>query len=170
VLDYNLYNLPITRFLFWLSSKSSKFCVGSMYDRLCNLDVVPEKVSIWKTKVPLKIKVFLWFIHQGVTLTKDNLARKKWKGSLKCCYCNCNESIDNLFFRCCFARFIWRLVEICTGIRAPRNVAHYFDHWTMEAESSVKKLMWMSGAVVLWSIWLCRNDYIFNNAFISSPM
>ena len=87
-----------------------------MYDRLCNLDVVPEKVSIWKTKVPLKIKVFLWFIHQGVTLTKDNLAIKKWKGSLKYCYCNCNESIDHLFFKCWFARFIWSLVEICTEI------------------------------------------------------
>jgi hypothetical protein len=26
--------------------------------------------------------------------------------------------------------------------------------------------MWMGGAAVLWSIWLCRNDYIFKNAFI----
>jgi hypothetical protein len=60
MLDYNLYNLPITRFLFWLSSKSSKFCVGSTYDRLCNLDVVPEKVSIWKTKGTPK--------NQGVSL------------------------------------------------------------------------------------------------------
>ncbi|KAL5660491.1 hypothetical protein ACJX0J_027616, partial [Zea mays] len=33
---------------------------------------------------------------------------------------------------------------------APQNVAHYFGHWTKEAESIVKKLMWMGGAAVLW--------------------
>lgn len=28
----------------------------------------------------------------------------------------------------------------------------------------------MSGAAILWFIWLYRIDYIFNNAFIPSPM
>jgi hypothetical protein len=35
-----------------------------------------KRYQFGKQKVPLKIKVFLWFIHQGVTLTKANLARK----------------------------------------------------------------------------------------------
>jgi hypothetical protein len=30
---------------------------------------------IWKLKVPLKIKTFLWYLQQGVVLTKDNLLR-----------------------------------------------------------------------------------------------
>jgi hypothetical protein len=98
------------------------------------------------------IKVFLWYIHQGVILTKDNLVKRKWKGSSKCSYCNCNESIDHLFFKCCFARFVWRLVEICTRITMPQNVAHYFWLWIKGAGSSVKKIISMGGAAVLWSI------------------
>ena len=31
---------------------------------------------IWKMKVPLKIKIFMWFIYRRVILTKDNLDRR----------------------------------------------------------------------------------------------
>jgi hypothetical protein len=34
----------------------------------------------------------------------------------------------------------------------------------------VLRRSFQQGAVILWSIWPCRNDYICNNAFISSPM
>ena len=31
--------------------------------------------EIWRVKIPLKIKVFLWYLKMGVILTKDNLAK-----------------------------------------------------------------------------------------------
>jgi hypothetical protein len=33
---------------------------------------------IWKMKVPLKIQVFMWFLHRKVILTKGNLIKRKW--------------------------------------------------------------------------------------------
>jgi hypothetical protein len=50
----------------------------------------PRKNVICKLKLPLK--VFVWYLQKGV-LTKDNLARRQWKGSLKCCFCNLEETI-----------------------------------------------------------------------------
>jgi hypothetical protein len=38
---------------------------------------------IWKMKVLLKIKIFMWFLHQKVILTKDNLAKRNWTGCKK---------------------------------------------------------------------------------------
>ena len=35
----------------------------------------------------LKIKVFRWYLLKGVVLTKDNLARRNWNVSLRCCFC-----------------------------------------------------------------------------------
>jgi hypothetical protein len=32
--------------------------------------------GIWKLKIPLKIKIFLWLLNKKVILTKDNLARR----------------------------------------------------------------------------------------------
>ena len=33
---------------------------------------------LWKLKVPLKIKVFMWLLQRKIILTKDNLAKRNW--------------------------------------------------------------------------------------------
>jgi len=48
-----------------------------MYLNLIDTLIPFQHRKIWKIKVPLKIKIFLWFLQRGVVLTKDNLARKK---------------------------------------------------------------------------------------------
>lgn len=35
--------------------------------------------SLWKIKVPLKIKVLMWYLNHGVILTKHNLAKRGWR-------------------------------------------------------------------------------------------
>jgi len=112
----------------WLPLKSGLFSVKSMYVKLLDQNVLPIPRFHWKVKIPLKIKVFLWFMHKGVTLTKDNLAKKNWKGSMKCCYCNYDESIQHLFFQCDFAKFIWRIIEVAFGLTVPQNVTHIFGN------------------------------------------
>ena len=79
---------------------------------------------IWKLKIPLKVKIFLWFLQRGVILTKDNLARNYWKGNLKYRLCNCNESITYLLFECYHAKEIWKIVYLSTGLTLPRSISH----------------------------------------------
>lgn len=43
-------------------------------------DSIPYRSIVWKLKVPLKIKIFLWYLQKGVILTKDNLLKRRWKG------------------------------------------------------------------------------------------
>jgi hypothetical protein len=59
---------------------SGIFTVKSMYIDLLNDDTVYLKRNIWKMKVPLKIRIFMWFLHKKVILTKDNLAKRNWQG------------------------------------------------------------------------------------------
>ena len=40
-------------------------------------------------------------------MTKDNLIKRNWKGSTKCCFYSLEESIQHLFFECHVARFVW---------------------------------------------------------------
>jgi hypothetical protein len=68
---------------------------------------MPHSRFIWEIKLPLKVKIFLWFLFKGVTLTKDNLVKRNWHGTEKCCFCNNNETIQHLFFDCVLARFVW---------------------------------------------------------------
>jgi hypothetical protein len=61
---------------------------------------------MWKLKVPLKIKIFMWYLQRGVILTKDNLAKRSWQGSKVCCFCHKDETIQHLFFDCRFAQAV----------------------------------------------------------------
>jgi hypothetical protein len=48
------------------------------------MDIIPSNhmMLLWKLKLSLKIKIFIWYLGRGVVLTKDNLAKRGSKGSL----------------------------------------------------------------------------------------
>jgi hypothetical protein len=63
----------------WNLHENGKFSVASTYSALILPDVPIDKVSsnkLWKLKIPLRIKVFGWYLRKGVVLTKDNLAKR----------------------------------------------------------------------------------------------
>ena len=77
----------------WGLNASGSFTVKSMYAALINNGIRVSQ-DIWQIKVPMKIKVFLWYLKKGVVLTKDNLARRNWNGDRKCCFCHSPETIQ----------------------------------------------------------------------------
>ena len=84
----------------WNLTPSGIFTVKSMYLDLLNGHTRYLRKYIWKIKVPLKIKIFMWFLHRKVILTKDNLIKRNWSGDKSCCFCDKEESIQHLFFDC----------------------------------------------------------------------
>jgi hypothetical protein len=43
---------------------------------LLDLDIILHNIFLWKLKIHLKIKVFLWLLYKKVILIKDNLVKK----------------------------------------------------------------------------------------------
>jgi hypothetical protein len=73
-LEVNLNNF---RYSFrWTASK--KFSVKDLYNDLILRSGAPVNCWAWKAKIPLKIKIFLWYLKNGVVLTKDNLVKRQW--------------------------------------------------------------------------------------------
>lgn len=54
---------------------------------------------VWKCKIPLKIKVFLWQLFNDKLQTAHNLKKKGWKGDSKCCLCGVLETNDHTWLR-----------------------------------------------------------------------
>jgi hypothetical protein len=104
----------------WNLLRSGQFSVKSHYLALIHVDVPNLNKRLWKLKVPLKIKIFLWYMQRGVVLTKDNWAKRNWQGSVLCCFCHNVEIIQHLFFKCPFARVIWSIVQVATNLYLPR--------------------------------------------------
>jgi hypothetical protein len=159
------FNLTNDKDVFvWSLQKSGNFSVRSLYTSIIQCGVVPSKCKLWNIKVPLKIKIFLWYLWKGVTLTKDNLVKRNWQGSLKCCFCSSIETIQHLFFHCHFAKFIWNTVYIAFGIQPPSSFSDLFGAWLDGIPRKLMNQILLGAAALCWAIWLNRNDMLFNNA------
>jgi hypothetical protein len=110
----------------------------------------------------------VWYLDKGVTLPKNNLARKNWQGDLKCSFCNADENIQHLFFDSPIARFIWRIIQVSFNITPPTSFHHIFTHWLGATKIGVKKIIWSGICAIYWAILLCRNNVIFAHKFIPS--
>jgi len=154
----------------WSLTKSGLFSVRSMYLYLIDTQTPFRHRKIWKIKIPLKIKIFLWFLQRGVVLTKDNLAKKNWKGSQKCICCNGNETIQHLFLDCPLTKMIWRIIFFATSLTQPRSISHMFGSWLTNQNKRIRNLIWVGVAAMFWAIWRCRNDVVFNQMKSNSIM
>ena len=60
----------------WDLLASRKFSVKSMYNRLTEVPTLDIARSLWKARVPLKIKIFLWQMFRNRLPTADNVAKR----------------------------------------------------------------------------------------------
>ena len=124
---------------------------------------------LWKLKIPLKIKIFLWYLQWGVILTNDNLMKRNWKGNQNCRLCNCNKTIKHLFLDCHHAKTIRRTVCIATGLTPPNFVSHMLGSWLSNFDLKEKYIL-VEVAALYWVISRCCNDLIFENCKYTSFM
>jgi hypothetical protein len=140
----------------------------SIYRALLIAKVVPYNTFIWKLTLPLKIKVFLWYLYNGVILTKGNLVRRQKQGDRKCCFYSSDESIRHLFFDCYFTKFVWRTVHVPFNLIPPTSVHNLFRGWLDGIDRKLKSKILVGASALCWAIWLTQNDIIFNKAAASS--
>jgi hypothetical protein len=146
----------------WALTPTGVYSTKSYYAELLNGHTQYLRKYLWKLKVPLKIRIFLWFLHRKELLTKDNLIKRKWIGCKKCVFCDADESVQHLFISCPFARDIWRIIHFTFNIKPPSSVGNLFGSWLNGVDKRSKELIRVGTAAVLWAIWNCRNDIIFN--------
>jgi hypothetical protein len=123
----------------WKLHQHGKYSVHSLYLALISNGMIERNKMLWRLKVPLKIKIFMWYMKKEVVLTKDNLARRNWTGSKQCSFCLRDESIQHLFYDCYYARFLWGLSHITFNIPPPHNVQLMFSTWINQFGGKLKR-------------------------------
>jgi hypothetical protein len=145
----------------WGLTTYGAFTVKSMYLDLLDDNIKYLKKYIWKMKVPLKIKVLMWFLHRKVLLTKDNLIKRNWTSNEKCYFCDNKESI-HLFFDCPLPKVIWRIVHMSFGLAPPKNVTKFFGNWLKGISKKDLIQIRLGVCAMVLAIWNTRNDFVFN--------
>src|SRR3954463_6131682 len=98
---------------------------------------------IWRMKIPLKTKVFAWYLRRGVILTKDNLIKRNWPGSSQCVFCHHDETIKHLFFQYKFSRSIWSVIQVASDKYPSCSVANIFGNWFHGIDHRFRNLLWV---------------------------
>jgi hypothetical protein len=148
----------------WNLTTSGIYTVKSLYSDFMNDHTPFLRKYLWKIKIPLKIKIFMWFLSNKVILTKDNLAKRKWKGCTKCCFCGEQETVEHLFLSCPFAKIIWRIIHFTYSLPPPTNITNMFSNWLNGVDKTYKSRIRVGVSALCWSIWRCRNNVVFNNS------
>jgi hypothetical protein len=148
----------------WNLVESGRFSVKSMYLDMLNDNTVFLRKYLWKMKVPLKIRIFMWFVYRKEILTKDNLKKRNWQGSSRCCFCDHEETVQHLFIDCPFVKIIWAIVHMAFNITPPNSIDHMFGTWLNGIIKSEKVNIRVGICALLWAIWHVRNDFIFNGS------
>jgi hypothetical protein len=84
----------------WKWTGSKKFYVKSIYMQLTKSDEGESSKIIWKSKIPEKVKIFMWLLAQKSILTKENMLKRNRQGSPDCYFCGGAETVDHLLFTC----------------------------------------------------------------------
>jgi hypothetical protein len=138
------------------------FSLNSLYNALTQSDSSSAHKIIWKSKVPPKIKIFIWLMTNDAILTKDNRIRRKWVGDPKCHFCDQTETVDHLFFTCHIAKVIWGVIAIILGAtNIPTSISQCWEWCKLWLPLGKKFHVWGVSAVC-WAIWKARNRACFD--------
>ena len=145
----------------WTYERGNKFS-AALYYRFFFKDFEPHPSFkwIWKAKNTFKLKFFCWLLLSDRVNTRDMLRRRHYNinSGLSCVLCSNPpvETMEHLFFQCCFSKECWELL----GIHWNNNGNHL--DWIAQAKQTWNKCMFMEIFMVgAWSIWKERNALIF---------
>jgi hypothetical protein len=65
----------------WNLHQNGQYTIYSLYLTRINNGMANITKQLWHVKIPLKIKIFMWYMKKKVILMKDNLAKQNWGGS-----------------------------------------------------------------------------------------
>jgi hypothetical protein len=65
--------------------------------------------KMWKTKLPLNLKVFMWQMYHDRLQTGVVLKKFKWKGDRNCVICGAPETRDHICSLVCLPSFCGHL-------------------------------------------------------------
>ena len=133
---------------------------------------VNDKINdlIWKSKIPLKVKVFLWQVFHKKLQTALALSRRGWHGSPLFSVCNLVETVDHILFGCVFSQYIWCCIRDAFNLQSfQTSVNELLAQWLTRRLGVPKRILFVFFAGLAWSIWRNRNKMAIEKRFPINP-
>jgi ribonuclease HI len=128
-------------------------------------NLVPDlswRQQVWKWKIPLKYKLFVWLAGIDRILTWDSLRRRGWEGHGLYSLCRqAPEDIHHLLIHCKFTKEVW--YRLLSQFNLPftwsgATFTDCFNSWLLNKSAPT-----CLAAHISWHLWIERNRALFEN-------
>lgn len=143
------------------------FCLEANKCEATNSDC--HNCFVWLGLAPPKVEVFTWLAVLGKLNTRDFLSRIGIVPIEEniCPFCrDAEETIEHIFIQCSLIWGVWNELAKWWGLVwvLPSSIPHLFDQWPLFVIGKLQKQVWyMLFFAALWTIWLERNNIVFND-------
>jgi hypothetical protein len=153
----------------WALEQSGEYSTGSMYSKLSRGGTVTHFKEIWRTRVPPKIRVFLWQLIRGRLPSGDQLVKRHGPSNGRCPLCGEWETCDHIFFTCHIAKFMWAGIRDLLSCSWNPAGAADFIAIANGLSGRLRRIAWFTFAAQCWTLWNIRNKLAIESSLISSP-
>lgn len=120
---------------------------------------------IWKQKVPLKVRSFLWHAAHNCLPTRFGLIQKGVPFSDTCVHCDVlAETHTHIFFVCPKAIICWEQLQLDTTIHDMLPTSYDFSTLLFYLFGRLTSDQQSMSSMVLWSLWKNRNSKLWENS------
>ncbi|KAL4320117.1 hypothetical protein GQ457_18G008920 [Hibiscus cannabinus] len=164
----NNYNMD---WISWEGSSDGKFSVKSLVNKLSSrvFSDGEWKSLVWRGIVPPKVEIFTWLVIRKRIPVRVDLASRgvSFMNNILCPLCGLYpESVFHLLFNCTVAWQVWSRCAAYWGLSLafPGDPGAFLLAWHGICPSEALDSIWhFLPFAILWTIWLFRNDMVFNN-------
>jgi hypothetical protein len=156
----------------WKWTTSGRFTSKSAYLMLFHgTTALASAANVWNSFAPLKYKFHAWLALRRRYWTADRRRRRGLPTHIMCLLCGSREeTIDHISLQCPFATVIWMGVVTRLGLPniVPSDRAEFGEWWPLAISrfaSSHRKATNFLILLVVRSIWLERNAWVFNQTY-----
>lgn len=141
-----------------------EYTTASGYKVLNSVDVNDEVwTKLWKQSIPLKTKIFMWHALHKSLPTLQLLKSRGIELDDKCKRCNqSSENLTHLLWECKLAKECWNFFTVWMEMSEPLPINLRQAIILTTDKKRVQGFNTCFGATI-WTIWLLRNDCVFNN-------
>jgi hypothetical protein len=125
--------------------------------------------SLWKIKVPSKIRVFLWRLARNTIPTMDVRHHRNMVDNCGYSLCGEPDSWRHSLLECTMSRCVWALIPETITEHMERTIEPDAKHWFFSMMNTLKHEDTILCFVTLWAIWFARRKAIHEGRF-QSPL
>ncbi|KAL4295459.1 hypothetical protein GQ457_12G031020 [Hibiscus cannabinus] len=153
----------------WVGSSDGLYSIKSLKLQLnlASSSEVNWKKMVWIGLAPPKVEAFMWLILHERVPVKVELLKRGVSGVADdlCPFCNqAKETVEHLFFTCSVAWQLWVSIASRWGVSLVlhHNPLQFMVGWPHICSKLSRDIMWLLTAfAIVWTLWLHRNDIIF---------